>query len=98
MVTPEETAKAEQRALAQGVRVWELEAGKRHVALSCSQDGRAYEIIIHSPAPGDISCGCKGYEYHRHCKHIGKVMLRLKAAQPQANDQLERDIQDLYYR
>jgi hypothetical protein len=98
MVTPEETSKAKERPLAQGVQVWELEAGKRYVAPSCSQDGRAYEIIIHSPAPGDISCGCKGYEYHRHCKHIGKLMLRLEAPQPQANDQLERDIQDLYYR
>jgi hypothetical protein len=65
------------------------------VALSASNDNLAYEIIVQSKQPEDITCSCPGAARRRICKHIGKVLLRLEADRPQVN---ERDIQDLYYR
>jgi hypothetical protein len=46
MVTKEETTKAKERALAQGVQVWELEAERRYVSPSGSSSGVAYEVVI----------------------------------------------------
>ena len=48
MVTPEQTTKAKEKALALGVQVWVLEPGKRYVALSCTNDGIAYEVVVQS--------------------------------------------------
>jgi uncharacterized Zn finger protein len=93
MVTPEQTTKAKERALALGVPVWVLEPGKRYVALSCTNDGMAYEVVVQSREPGDITCTCPGATHRGICKHIGKVLLKLEADQPRVN---ERDIQDLY--
>ena len=94
MVTKEETTRAKERALAQGVRVWELEAGRRYVASSCAHEGMAYEIVVRGQ--NDITCTCKGATYRQICRHIGAIMVRLEASQPQVNGQLERDITDLY--
>jgi uncharacterized Zn finger protein len=96
MVSQEQTDKAKAKALAQGVKVYMLEQGRRYIALSRTNDGIAYEIIVQSREPGDITCTCPGATYRGICKHIGAIMLRLKAAQPQATEKLERDIQDLY--
>ena len=102
MVTQEQTAKAKIRALAQGVKVWVLEPGKRYVVPSCSQDGTAYEVVVQTTEPGDITCTCPGATHRGICKHIGMVMIRLEAdrelaqAQSQDKEQLERDLADLF--
>jgi uncharacterized Zn finger protein len=93
MVTKEQTTKAKERALAQGVQVWVLEPGKRYVALSSTHDAVAYEVVVQSWEPGDITCTCPGATHRGICKHIGKVLLRLEADQPRVT---ERDIADLY--
>jgi uncharacterized Zn finger protein len=93
MVTPEQTTKAKERALALGVQVWVLEPGKRYVALSSTNDAVAYEITVQSREPGDITCTCPGATHRGICRHIGAVMTKLEASRPQVN---ERDIQDLY--
>jgi len=55
MLTTEEATKAKERALVQGIKVWELEPGVRYAVLSCSREGVAYEIKVEntgtSPAP-----------------------------------------------
>jgi hypothetical protein len=89
MVSQEQTDKAKERALAQGVKVYLLEAGKRYVALSTTNDGTAYEVVVQSTEPGDITCSCPGATYRGVCKHIGKVILLLGADQVQVNDHLE---------
>jgi uncharacterized Zn finger protein len=89
MVTKEQIIKAKERALAQGVQLWELEPGHRYVAPSCTNDGMAYEVVIQSVEPGDIPCTCPGATYRGICKHIGAIMLRLEADQVQVNDHLE---------
>jgi hypothetical protein len=100
MVTQEQAAKAKMRALAQGVRVWALEPGRRYVSPSCSQEGTAYEVVIQSTEPGDITCTCPGATHRSICKHIGGVMVRLEVdqelSQVQDKKQLERDLVDLY--
>ena len=75
MVTQEQTSKAKVRALAQGVKVWVLEPGKRYVCPSSSKVGTAYEVIVGSP---DITCTCPGATHRGVCKHIGIVMVRLE--------------------
>jgi uncharacterized Zn finger protein len=97
MVTKEETAKVKERALAQGVQVYMLELGKRYVALSTTDDGLAYEIIVQGKQPEDITCSCPGAAHRGICKHIGKVLLKLEAARPQISNRLKQDIADLYY-
>jgi hypothetical protein len=100
MVTQEQTAKAKMRALAQGVKVWALEPGKRYVVPSCSQDGTAYEVVVQSAEPDDITCTCPGAIHRGICKHIGAIMVRLEVdremAQAQSREQLERDLADLF--
>ena len=100
MVTQEQTAKAKIRALAQGVKVWVLEPGKRYVVPSCSQDGTAYEVVVQTTELGDITCTCPGATHRGICKHIGMVMVRLEVdremAQAQDKEQLERDLADLF--
>jgi uncharacterized Zn finger protein len=110
MATQESTAKAKERALALGTKVYELEPGKRYVALSASKNDLAYEIVLQSGQPGDITCTCPGATYRGICRHIGKIMLMLEADQLQVNDDkevndhlqvhdhLEQGIADLYYR
>jgi uncharacterized Zn finger protein len=99
MVTPEAASQAKARALAQRVQVWVLEPGKRYVALSSTNDGVAYEVIVHGRGEGDISCTCPGATYRGVCKHIGAAMTRLEADQPCLPPRInEQDIQDLYYR
>jgi hypothetical protein len=89
MVTPEAASQAKARALAQRVQVWVLEPGKRYVALSSTNDGIAYEVIIRSQEQNDITCSCPGATYRGICQHIGKIMLMLEADQLQVNDDLE---------
>jgi hypothetical protein len=100
MVTQEQAAKAKMRALAQGVKVWALEPGRRYVSPSCSQEGTAYEVVIQSTELGDITCTCPGATHRSICKHIGGVMVRLEVdqelSQVQDKKQLERDLVDLY--
>ena len=100
MVTQEQAAKAKIRALAQGVKVWVLEPGRRYVSLSCSQDGTAYEVVVQSTEAGDITCTCLGATHRGICKHIGAIMVRLEVdqelSQVQEVKQLERDLVDLY--
>jgi hypothetical protein len=108
MITKGEAAKAKIRALAQGIKVWVLEPGKRYVSPSDSQQGTAYEVIIRSPAlsgvegtePGDITCTCPGATHRGICKHIGVVMLRLEVDQelaqtdPSTRSGEERTLED----
>jgi uncharacterized Zn finger protein len=96
MATAEETTKAKERALGQGVQVWVLEPGKRYVAPSATNEGTAYEIVVQSPEQDDITCTCPGATYRGICKHIGAIMLRQEASHPQVNEQLEQDIAGLY--
>jgi hypothetical protein len=69
MVTPEQTTKAKQRALTQGVKEWVLEPGRWYVALSRTQEGLAYEISLHGRGEGDISCSCPGATHRGICLH-----------------------------
>jgi hypothetical protein len=79
------------------VQTYVLEAGRRFVAISASSPGTAYEIIIHSQQPGDISCGCKGFQYRRSCKHISAVEAQLAVAQDADwHADLASKIADLY--
>ena len=98
MVTQHQLAKAKMRALAAGIRVWELEAGVRYAVPSCSREGVAYEIKVENT--GDLTCCCPSGQYRGCCVHVGAVLIRLQVekelAQPKANDQLDQDIQDLY--
>ena len=101
MVTQEQTAKAKIRALAQGVKVWVLELEKRYVVPSCSQDGTAYEVVVQSTEPDDITCTCPGATHRGICKHIGAIMVRLEADRElsqtqQDREQFERDLADLF--
>jgi hypothetical protein len=59
MVTQEQTTKAKIRALSQGVKVWALESGRRYVVPSSTSDGNAYEVVVQSEEPGDITCSCR---------------------------------------
>jgi uncharacterized Zn finger protein len=63
---------------------------------SRTNDAIAYEVVVRSREPGDITCICPGATHRGICKHIGKVMLKLETDPPQVNEQLERDITDLY--
>jgi uncharacterized Zn finger protein len=78
------------------VEVYTLEEGKRYVAPSASIPGFAYEILIHSQQPGDISCNCKGYEFRRACKHVTAVIAILPVVRESERAELERKITDLY--
>ena len=103
MVTQEQAAKAKIRALAQGVKVWMLEPGKRYVSPSCSQEGTAYEVVVQSTEPGDITCTCPGATHRGICKHIGGFMVRLEVDRelPQTQQEertLEDKLADLYPR
>jgi hypothetical protein len=55
MATQQQLAKAKEQALSHRVQLYVLEAGKRYVALSSTNDGIAYEITVQSretsPAP-----------------------------------------------
>jgi|SRR5918996_6021691 uncharacterized Zn finger protein len=97
MATQEETTRAKERALAQGVKIYMLELGKRYVALSASRGDLAYEIVVQSQEPGDITCSCPRAVHRGVCKHIGAMLIRLEADQPPVNKHLEQDIADLYY-
>ena len=81
MIAKDAAAKAKIRALAQGVRVWVLEPGRRYVSLSSSENGTAYEVVIRSTEPGDITCTCPAATHRGICKHIGIVLVRLEIDQ-----------------
>jgi uncharacterized Zn finger protein len=79
------------------VELFTLKPGKRYIALSQSQPGAAYEIVIHSQQPGDISCGCKGFQFRRSCKHVAAVEAQLAAARDaEWRADLATKISDLY--
>lgn len=97
MVSQEQTDKAKAKALAQGVKVYMLEPGKRYVALSASKGDLAYEMVVQSQEPGDITCSCPGAAHQGICKHIGATLMRLESDRSEVNEHLEQDIADLYY-
>jgi hypothetical protein len=93
----EQIAKAKQRASDLGVKVWVLEAGKRYCIPSSTNDGTAYEVLVHEE--DDLSCNCKAGQHGRPCKHVGAVMVMLEAerpAPPQPERSLEDKLADLY--
>lgn len=107
LTPPEQLAKAKVRALAQGIRVWVLETGDapRYAVPSTSNDGTAYEVVVHNRDAGYITCNCKGGENGRYCKHLGAVLLRLdvdaemelaQAVAAEDRQRVERDIAELY--
>ena len=103
MITKDAAAKAKVRALAQGVQVWMLERGKRYVVPSGSQTGTAYEVVVQSTEPGDITCTCPGATHRGICKHIGIVLVRLEVDRElpptqQEERTLEDKLADLYPR
>ena len=101
MITKDEAAKAKIRALAQGVKVWVLEPGRRYVSPSGSQVGTAYEVVVQSTEPGDITCTCPGATHRGICKHIGIVLVRLEVDRElpkQEERTLEDKLADLYPR
>ena len=103
MVTQEQAAKAKIRALAQGVKVWVLEPGRRYVSPSCSQDGTAYEVVVQSTEARDITCTCPAATHRGICKHIGIVLVRLEVDRElpptqQEERTLEDKLADLYPR
>jgi hypothetical protein len=77
-------------------QVYSLEEGHRYVAISASTPGKAYEIIIHSQEPGDISCGCKGYEFRRSCRHVAAVQASLQSVADAEWANLQRRVKDLF--
>jgi hypothetical protein len=91
-------AKAKQRALAQGVRVWSLESGKRYCVPSCTNDGVGYEVGVHEGE--DLSCNCPAGQHGRPCKHVAGVLARLESEQPAPQPKPERSLssklRDLY--
>ena len=79
-LTPQEQlARCKMRALSEGTRIWQLEAGPtpRFASPSSTDVGIAYEIICHNIDAEDISCNCKGAQNGRYCKHLGAVLLHL---------------------
>jgi len=101
-LTPQEQLfRAKLRALAQGVRVWALEAGEapRYAVPSTGNDGTAYEVVVHGSA--GPTCNCPGAVNRGICKHIGAVLIRLDVEREMAraqhpNEQPERDLAELY--
>ena len=75
----EQVARAKIKALAEGVKVWLLEAGDtpRYAVPSSSMDGTAYEVIVHNRDAEDVSCNCPGNTYRGMCKHVGSILVRL---------------------
>ena len=69
-------AKAQIRALSQGIRVFAVELGLRYMAPSMTQEGLAYELFVKD---GIITCSCDGFAYTTMCKHVGALGLRLEA-------------------
>ena len=69
-------ARSRLRALAQGIRVWVLEAGYRYAVPSTTQDATAYEVVV---MDGDIACNCPGATHRGVCKHQGAVSLMMEA-------------------
>jgi hypothetical protein len=101
MIAKDAAAKAKIRALAQGVRVWVLEPGRRYVSPSSSEEGTAYEVVVQSTEPGDITCTCPGATHRGVCKHIGIVLVRLEVDQELLQKEertLEDKLADLYPR
>ena len=79
------------------VEVYTLEGGKRYAVPSASIPGFAYEVIQHSPQPGDISCGCKGFEFRRTCKHVREVQRMVPLEDPgDADRELSQLVAELY--
>lgn len=100
MVTQEQATKAKLKALSQGVKVWALESGRRYAVPSSTSDGSAYEVVIESQQPGDITCTCRSGINRGVCKHIGAVLVRLQVEQellqtPQ-HEALDAKIAELY--
>jgi hypothetical protein len=101
-LTPQEQlSRAKLRALAQGVRVWALETGQapRYAVPSTSNDGTAYEVVVHGTA--GPTCNCPSAVNRGICKHIGAVLVRLDVEREMArvqrsSEHLERDLAELY--
>lgn len=89
MATQEQATKSQ-------VQVYTLEEGHRYVSPSASTPGLAYEIIIHSQQPGDLSCNCKGYEFRRSCKHVNAVQASHQMVTDAERAEFEKKIADLY--
>ena len=79
-LSPEEQmARAKQKALGEGIKVWLLESSPvlRFAIPSSSTPGQAYEVICHDPDTEDVSCNYPGNIHRGICKHQAAVMLRL---------------------
>ena len=74
----EQMARAKQKALGEGIKVWLLSESPepRYAIPSSSEPGRAYEVICHDDVD-DVSCNCPGNTYRNVCKHAAAVALRL---------------------
>ena len=99
-LTPaEQLARRKMRALSEGTRIWQLEAGPtpRYASPSSTGVGVAYEIICHNVESGDVSCNCKAAENGRSCEHLGAVFFHLdvsaetKLAQAEAAEDREKE-------
>jgi hypothetical protein len=85
-------------AIKSPVQVYVLEENRRFAALSQSQQRVAYEVIVHSQPPGDLSCNCKGYEFRRSCKYVSAVEAQLATVRDaEWRADLEAKISDLYH-
>ena len=74
----EQMARAKQKALGEGIKVWLMEDSPepRYAVPSSSEPGRAYEVIAHDDVD-DVSCNCPGNTFRGICKHAAAVVLRL---------------------
>ena len=74
----EQMARAKQKALGEGIKVWLLTDSPepRYAVPSSSEPGRAYEVICHDDVH-DVSCNCLGNVHRNVCKHAAAVILRL---------------------
>jgi hypothetical protein len=90
----EQIAKAKQRAMDLGVAVWVIEPGKRYCVPSCTDAVIAYEIVIQSSEPGDLTCSCPAGVHGRICKHQGAVLAKLDAEKPAPPPKPERSLED----
>ena len=69
-------AKAQIRALSQGIKIFTVEPGLRYVTPSVAREGLAYELFVRDDS---ITCSCDGFTYTTMCKHVRALGLRLEA-------------------
>ena len=80
MTKAELQARARERVLSEGVKVWRLDE-RRFAVPSSTVAGQAYELAIHEK--GDIACNCPGALYRGVCKHQQAVEMVLEHSHSQ---------------